>query len=63
MGNLKVSRRYWNLKEEMLDCTPWRTRVGRGYEPIVNQYVIMMIMTTVMMMMMMMIIIIMIRQS
>jgi hypothetical protein len=28
----KETRRYWKFKEA-LDCTPWRTRFGRGYGP------------------------------
>jgi hypothetical protein len=34
---LRKKRRYWNLKEEALDCTLWRTRFGRGYGPVVKQ--------------------------
>jgi hypothetical protein len=34
---LKKKRRYWNLKEEALDRTPWRTRFRRGYGLIVRQ--------------------------
>jgi hypothetical protein len=30
MDDLKEYRRYWNLKEEILHCTLWRTRFGRG---------------------------------
>jgi hypothetical protein len=28
--DLKGKRRYWKLKEEVLDRTLWRTRFGRG---------------------------------
>jgi hypothetical protein len=28
---------YWELKEEALDRTLWRTRFGRGYGPVVRQ--------------------------
>jgi hypothetical protein len=28
---------YWNLKEEAIDRTLWRTCCGRGYEPVVRQ--------------------------
>jgi hypothetical protein len=35
--NLKEKRRYWKLKAEALDRTLWRTRFGRGYEPVLRQ--------------------------
>jgi hypothetical protein len=35
--DLKETRGYWNLKEEALDRSMWRTRFGRGYEPVVRQ--------------------------
>jgi hypothetical protein len=31
LDDLEENRRYWKLKEEALDRTPWRTRFGRGY--------------------------------
>jgi hypothetical protein len=31
LDNLKEKRRYWKFKEEALDRTVWRTRVGRGF--------------------------------
>jgi hypothetical protein len=37
LEDLKEKRGYWKLKEEALDCTPWRTRFGRGYGPVVRQ--------------------------
>jgi hypothetical protein len=37
LDDLKEKRRYWKLKEEALDRTLWRTRVGRGYGPVVRQ--------------------------
>jgi hypothetical protein len=37
LGDLKEKRSYWILKEEALDRTMWRTRFGRGYEPVVRQ--------------------------
>jgi hypothetical protein len=37
LDDLKEKRRYWKLKEEALDRTLWRTRFGRGYEPVVRQ--------------------------
>jgi hypothetical protein len=37
MHDLKKKRRKWKLKEEGVDRTPWRTRFGRGYGPIVIQ--------------------------
>jgi hypothetical protein len=33
----KKKRKYWQLKEEALDRTLWRTRFGRGYGPVVIQ--------------------------
>ena len=30
LNDLKEARRYWKLKEEAQDCTPWRTQFGRG---------------------------------
>lgn len=35
--NLKVKRRYWILKNEILDHTARRTRFGIGYGPVVKQ--------------------------
>jgi hypothetical protein len=35
--NRKEKRRYWELKEEALDRTVWRTRFGSGYGPVVRQ--------------------------
>jgi hypothetical protein len=32
LDDLKEKRRYWELKEEELDRTVWRTRFGRGYD-------------------------------
>jgi hypothetical protein len=37
LDDLKEKRGYWKLKEEALDRTLWRTRFGRGYEPVVRQ--------------------------
>jgi hypothetical protein len=37
LDDLKEKRRYWQLKEEELDRTVWRTRFGRGYGPVVRQ--------------------------
>jgi hypothetical protein len=37
LDDLKGKIRYWNLKEEALDRTLWRTRFGRGYGPVVRQ--------------------------
>jgi hypothetical protein len=37
LDNLKEKRRYWKLKEGALDRTLWRTRLGRGYGPVVRQ--------------------------
>ena len=32
--DIKETRRYWKLKEGVLDRTPWRTRYGRGCKPV-----------------------------
>jgi hypothetical protein len=37
LDDLKEKRRYWKLKEEALDRTLWRSRIGRGYGPVVRQ--------------------------
>jgi hypothetical protein len=37
LDDLKEKRRYWELKEEALYRTLWRTRFGRGYGPVVRQ--------------------------
>jgi hypothetical protein len=37
LDDLKGKRRYWKLREEVLVRTPWRTRFGRGYGPVVRQ--------------------------
>jgi hypothetical protein len=37
LDDIKEKRRYWKLKEEALDRTPWRTRFGREYGPVVRQ--------------------------
>jgi hypothetical protein len=37
LDDLEEKIRYWKLKEEALDHTVWRTRFGRGYEPVVRQ--------------------------
>jgi hypothetical protein len=37
LDDLKEKRSYWELKEEALDRTLWRTRFGRGYGPVVRQ--------------------------
>jgi hypothetical protein len=34
---IRETRRCRKLKEEALDRTLWRTRFGRGYEPVVRQ--------------------------
>jgi hypothetical protein len=36
---LDEKRGYWKLKEEALDHTLWRTRFGRGCEPVVRDYI------------------------
>jgi len=35
--DLKKKRGYWQLKEEALDRTLWKTRFGRCYGPVVRQ--------------------------
>jgi hypothetical protein len=37
LDDFKETRRYWNLKEEALDRTFWRTCFGRGYGPVVRE--------------------------
>jgi hypothetical protein len=37
LDDLKERRGYSHLKEETLDCTMWRARFGRGFEPVVRQ--------------------------
>jgi hypothetical protein len=37
LDDLKEKRRYWELKEDALDRTLWRTRFWRGYGPVVRQ--------------------------
>ena len=37
LDNFRERREYFHLKEEALDCTIWRARFGRGFEPVVRQ--------------------------
>ena len=37
LNDLKENKRYWNMKEQALDHTPWTTRFRRGYGPVVRQ--------------------------
>ena len=37
LDDLKEKRGYWQLKEEALDHTLWRTRFGRICGPVVRQ--------------------------
>jgi hypothetical protein len=37
LDDLEEKRRYWNLKEEALDRTLWRTSFGKDYGPVVRQ--------------------------
>jgi hypothetical protein len=37
MLDLKEKVGHWKLKQEALDRTVWRTRLGRGSEPVVRQ--------------------------
>ena len=36
LGDIET-RGYWRLKEEVLDRSVWRTRLRRGYGPVVRQ--------------------------
>jgi hypothetical protein len=36
-NDLKERRGYCHLKEEALDGTMWRARLGRGFGPVVRQ--------------------------
>jgi len=36
LDNLQEERGSWKLKEEALGHTVWRTRLGRGYGPVVR---------------------------
>jgi len=38
LDDLKESRGYSHLKEEALDRTVWRARLGRGFGPVVRQF-------------------------
>jgi len=37
LDDLKEKKRYWNLDEEELDRTLWRTRFGRRYQPAARE--------------------------
>jgi len=37
LDDIKEERGYWKLKEEVLDCTWWKTRCSRGYGAYVRQ--------------------------
>ena len=37
LDDLKERRGYSHLKEEALDRTKWKTRVGGGFAPLVRQ--------------------------
>jgi hypothetical protein len=37
LDDLKERRGYSHLKEEALDRTMWRNRIGGGFEPVVRQ--------------------------
>jgi hypothetical protein len=37
LGDIKEGRGYLHLKEEALDLTMWRARIGRGFGPVVRQ--------------------------
>jgi len=37
---LKERKRYWKLKAEALDLTPWRTRFTGGCRPVVRQTIL-----------------------
>ena len=42
LDDLNERRRSWKLKEEALDRTVWRDRIGRGNGRVVRHYVMMM---------------------
>ena len=37
LNDLKEDARCWELNDEELDCSPWRTRLSRGYGPVENR--------------------------
>jgi hypothetical protein len=37
VSELMETRKYGNLKEEVLDYSLWRTCFGRGYGPVIRQ--------------------------
>ena len=37
LNDLKRKKGYWNLKEEALDPTLWRTRIAKCYRPVLRQ--------------------------
>jgi len=37
LDDLKERRGYSHLKEEALDSFMWRSRFGRGFEPVIRQ--------------------------
>ena len=37
LDDLKKVKRYWNLSEEAIDPTFWRSRLGRIYGPVAKQ--------------------------
>jgi hypothetical protein len=37
LDDLKERRRYWNLKEQALDCSPWTKSMTRGYKPVARE--------------------------
>jgi hypothetical protein len=37
LDDLNERRGYSHLKEEAVDRTMWRTRIGRGFGPVVRQ--------------------------
>jgi hypothetical protein len=37
LDDLKENKRYWNLKEEAVGRTVWRTRFRRSYGPVLRQ--------------------------
>ena len=41
LDNLKETRGYRKLKEEILDRIMWRTRFGSGHGPVVRQNIMM----------------------
>jgi hypothetical protein len=40
MNVFRDNIRHWNLEEDALDCTCWRTRFGKGKGPVSKETVV-----------------------